>query len=113
MLKVYPFEKRDPERKDVVFADVEYKYMDFYGPYVNFEIERNNKLLEIMATPVSLVIETAEVTMSDYDILVKASEELYDLFGEFYLKTGYFIAKIDSRDIEAILYNEMKKIKLF
>ena len=91
MVKVFPWEQRDPEKKHVEFADAQYQYMDFYGPYVDFVVEKNNKLKEIMATPVGLAIETAEVTMSDYDLLVKAAEELYDTLGEFFLKTNYFI----------------------
>ena len=113
MIKAYSWEKRDPERDHVEFADVEYKFMDFYGPYIYFEAEKNNKLHEIKVTPVSLAIETAEVSMNDFDLLTKAAEELFDCFGEFYLKTNYFITKIDSRNVADILLNEIKKLRLF
>ena len=113
MLKIFPFEKRDPDRDNVEFADLEYKFMDFYCPYVNFVVERNNKIQEIMVTPVSLAIETAEVSMTDFNLLVKAALEIYDLLGEYYLKTDLFIAKIDSRNVEDIILGELKKLRLF
>lgn len=92
---------------------ITYFKMDFYGPFLTLYLEKF-KDETINATPISTTIETAEISESDFSLLVEASKELYSEFGAFNLKIPRFkiIVKIDSDNTEELILNALiAKIK--
>ncbi len=91
---------------------VEYKKMDFYGPFLTFCLQKRKN--GIVAIPISYRMETAEVSESDFALLCEAAQELYNEFGKFVLRTMFFDVTIDSAEkAEECLLEKLKGIKLF
>ena len=100
------------KKDDVETKIVEYRKMDFYGPFLTLYLEKN-KDDAIKVIPVSCRIETAQISESSFTILSNASRELYQRLGKFILKTNLFSVVIDSEDTETILLKELKELPLF
>lgn len=100
------------EKDHIKTRNLEYRVRDFYGPFVMFYLEQSESG-RLRVVPVSLRVETAEVSESEFSLLSKAAKELYEEFGEFALKTKLFEVKIDSEKTEELLLDKLKNIDLF
>ena len=91
---------------------IEYRTMDFYGPFLTMALKQyENGAMEVM--PLYSKIETAQVSESDFSLLSKATQELYNEIGEFVLKTKLFDVRITSEKTEEALIEKLKAIRLF
>lgn len=89
---------------------VQYQKSAFYGPFVDLileEFEDGTKKV----TPVSIKIETAQVSASAFSLLSNVSEELYSKIGEFTLVIPNFKTevKINSKDAEELIIDGLVK----
>lgn len=91
---------------------IEYRTMDFYGPFLTMTLKQyENGTMEVM--PLYSQIETAQVSESHFSLLSKATQELYNEIGEFVLKTKLFDVRITSEKTEEALLKKLKDIRLF
>ena len=97
---------------DITQRKIEYRKMDFYGPFLYLDFKKY-KDGPIIINPIYVKTETAEVSESDFSLLVKASREIYQEIGSFILKTKFFEVKITSEETEDIIIEELKKFLLF
>jgi len=92
--------------------EIEYRKMDFYGPFLTLKLKKyENGTIEVI--PMYSIVETSEVFENHFLLLSKATQELYNEIGEFVLKTKLFSVKIDYQETEKILLEKLKNIKLF
>lgn len=104
--------EKDWGAEEVKIKIVEYRSMDFFGPFLTLELKQY-KDGTIIITPVSIKIETTEVSRSQFWLLSKATQELYRDVGDFILKTKFFDVKINSEQTEELILQKLKDIKLF
>lgn len=91
---------------------IEYRRMDFYGPFLKMRLRRfRNGSIEI--SPWCVTLETSEVSGTQFSLLAEASKEIYQELGPFTLKLSRFEVLINSEDTERLILDELKKIKLF
>ena len=100
------------DENNIETKKAEYRVMDFYGPFLELNLKKY-KDGQLVVKPIKTLIETSEITRSHFDLLSKASEELYERIGKFILKTQLFNVTIDSAKTEELLIKEFKKMRLF
>lgn len=105
-------EKEWIKEDNVESKEIEYRKMDFYGPFLTLKLKRyENGTMEVI--PMYSKIETSEVSENHFPLLSKATQELYHEIGEFVLITKVFSVNIDSEETEKLLLEKLKNIKLF
>ena len=100
------------EKGNVKTCIVEYKKMDFYGPFLTFSLEKS-KEGSIAVTPVSCITENPQEYEGDYKTLITATQELYKEIGKYTLRTKLFEARINSVETEKIILQKLKELSLF
>ena len=105
---IIPWSK-DPET-ELEIGELEYRGVDFYGPFVKMKIEKNGSM---KVYPYALNIETAECTESDFSILCKISKEIFKEYGEFTLCVPLFQVEITSENTEEAINEEIIKMRMF
>lgn len=98
----------------VHYKNAEYRRMDFYGPFLELRIERYAEKY-LVVYPLSVKIETTEVSAYHFELLVEASKELYDELGKFILclPRHRIEIKIDSSNTNELIAKGLKRIQLF
>ncbi len=98
-----------------IFA-LEYRRMDFYGPFVYLNAIKDIKSQELKIYPKKVLIETPEISACDFDLLVEASSEIYKRMGTFELYTDLYVVKVKTEnegEIAELMLNKLKNIQLF
>lgn len=101
------------QSKEIFTMNVEYREIDFYGPFLGFKLERKYAGKEIKVYPIRKRIETPEISGTDFYLIVKASKELFQKIGKFKLCLKEFDIIIDSDNTEELILEELKRIPLF
>ena len=100
------------KRGNVQTKVIEYKKMDFFGPFLTFNLIKTDKG-NYAAIAISCYTENPSEYEGDFITLIRATKELFKEIGEYTLKTKLFDARINSEDTEKIIVEKLKELVLF
>ena len=97
---------------ETLTRDAEWIHKDFYGPFCSLKIEKDGDYIKVV--PVDLIVDGAENSIGDYNVVRLMTRELFMELGKFNLylpKLKQFI-KIESEDVETPILEAIKSIPL-
>jgi len=104
------------ENNECLSKNVDYMEIDFFGPFVTFKVEKNPLKGNVRVYPIKSFFETAEFKKSEFDLLVLATKELYEEFGEFTLILPLIKQEViikTSTSTEEVFISILKGLRLF
>ena len=97
------------EQEEFYTMNVEFREMDFYGPFLLLELKRRFKTKEIKVRPIEKKIETPQISENDFSLISKASKELFEQIKAFKLCLKNFEVVIDSSNTEELILEKLKE----